>query len=106
MSHIIKAALLSVGGVVAVMLLTYGLLLWGGVLGGAKEQIRHNIIKESQAWRDGKARDLSRLCLAHSKADAAGKIGIANAIRDQFAAEDMSNVPAHLQSCLFETGAR
>lgn len=106
MTEYLKAALMLVAGAAAFMALTYGMLQWGGVLGVASEQIRHDIIKESQAWRDGKARDLSRLCLEHSRADQAGKIGIANAIRDQFAAEDTSNVPAHLQSCLFETGAR
>lgn len=102
----VQFVLLAIAGVLGFMALTYFGLQWAGFLGKEREQIRTNIIKESQAFKDGKRNELNRLYLEYQKADTAGRIGIANATRDMFAAVDTSGYPTHLQQFLFETGAK
>lgn len=94
------------GAILGIMALSYFGLQWAGFLGKEREQIRRDIFENSQAFVHGKRNDLNRMCLEFDKADGAGRTGIANAIRDQFAAVDTSDYPTHLQSCLVAAGAR
>jgi len=95
-----------IAGLLGFGIISYGGLHWAGFLGKAREQIRHDIFKESQAHRDGMKNELNRLYVAYQSADTAGKIGISNAVRDQFASVDTADYPAHLQSFLSQVGAR
>lgn len=102
----IQIAIVGAAAVVGLMALSYGGLHWAGFLGKEREAIRTNIFKESQAYTDGKRNELNRLYLEYQKADTAGRIGIANATRDMFAAVDTTGYPTHLQAFLSSTGAK
>tara|TARA_R110000765_G_scaffold404191_1_gene500362 strand:- start:546 stop:926 length:381 start_codon:yes stop_codon:yes gene_type:complete len=106
MNDAVKVGLAGVGGIIGLMALSYFGLHWSGFLGAEREAIRTSIIKNSQAYTDGKRNELNRLYLEYQKADGAGRIGISNATRDMFAAVDTSGYPAHLQQCLSTTGAK
>lgn len=101
-----KIVLWSVAGLAAFLLFTFLALHWAGFLGVQSEKIRTDILKESQAFKDGKRNELNRLYLEFQKADSVGRIGIANATRDMFAAVDTAGYPAHLQQFLTETGTK
>lgn len=79
---------------------------WAGFLNKKVEQNRTEVLKESQSWTDGKRRELNNLYLQYQSADVAGKVGIANVVRDAFAAEDTTGYPQHLQAFLVEVKAR
>lgn len=102
----IRFAAIGLGSLLAFGALSYGGLHWAGFLGKAGEQIRHDIFKESQAYRDGMKNELNRLYVSYQSADQAGRIGISNAVRDQFASVDTADFPPHLQSFLSQVGAR
>lgn len=102
----IAIALSTIAGIAILMLVSFGGLHWAGFLGKEREKLRTGIIKESQAWTDGKRNELNRLYLEFQKADATGRIGISNVVRDSFAAEDTSSYPTHLQEFLATVGAR
>lgn len=106
MKDAIKIGIGGVAAIAGLMALSYGGLHWSGFLGAEREAIRTTIIKESQAYTDGKRNELNRLYLEYQKADNAGRIGISNATRDMFAAVDTSDYPAHLQAFLIQTGAK
>lgn len=94
------------GGIFTLCITSYLGLHWAGFLGKESEKLRTGILKESQAWTDGKRNELNRLYLEYQKADNAGRIGISNVVRDAFAAEDIGAYPAHLQTFLTQVGAR
>lgn len=106
MSDAVKITTAGIAGILGLMAVSYFGLKWAGFLGVEREAIRTNIIKESQAYTDGKRNELNRLYLEYQKADSVGRIGISNATRDMFAAVDTSGYPSHLQQFLTETGAK
>lgn len=98
----IIAAIILAGGVM------FGLQSLGMVnyafFGKWGEEIRYDITKESQAYRDGMQRNLSQMKFDYEDADAAGRIGIRESVRHQYAQTDTSEYPAYLQSFLREMG--
>ncbi len=101
-----KGITLALAAIIGFGALSWAGLHWAGFLGAEREAIRTKIFKESQAYTDGKRNELNRLYLEYQKADSAGRIGIANATRDMFAAVDTSDYPSHLQTFLATTGAK
>lgn len=102
----IKVVLL--GGVAVVGL---GMITWGGIhlngfFNSEREAMRTKVFEQSQAYTHGMRNQLNDLYLEYQKADTAGRIGIANVVRDTFASVDTDDYPAHLQSFLREAGAR
>ena len=91
-------------GVVGLGALSYGALHWQGFLGKAAEEIRYDIHKESQAYRDGMQRTLSQLQQDYASADAAGKQAIMLTVRHQFSQVDTSEYPAYLRDFLITAG--
>lgn len=67
------------------------------------EQIRYDTHKESQTYRDGMQRTLDGMIADYNRADAAGRIGIKEAIRHQFSQVDTSEFPAYQQDFLRNT---
>ena len=102
----IKVALYGTVAVVGLGLLTWGGIYVNGFFNAEREAQRTNVLKESQAYTDGMRTQLNNLYLEYQKADNAGKMGIANATRDIFAAVDTADYPAYLQSFLTQVGAR
>lgn len=101
-----KIALSALAAICGLLALSFGRLYWAGFIGKHREALRTGILKESQAWTDGKRNELNRLYLEYQKADTPGRIGISNVVRDSFAAEDTVSYPTHLQTFLTEVGAR
>lgn len=101
-----KYAIYGLLGIAAFGAVTWGLLEYSGLMATRTESIRTTIFEESQAYTHGKRTDLNRLYLEYQKADAAGKVGISNAVRDMFAAVDTTEYPTHLQTFLSQTGAK
>jgi len=102
---------LKITGIAVAAAVGLGLLTWGGIyvngfFNAAREAQRTNVLKESQAYTDGMRTQLNNLYLEYQKADNAGKMGIANATRDIFAAVDTADYPAYLQTFLTQVGAR
>jgi len=102
---------LKITGIAVAAAVGLGLLTWGGIyvngfFNAAREAQRTNVLKESQAYTDGMRTQLNNLYLEYQKADNAGKMGIANATRDIFAAVDTTDYPAYLQTFLTQVGAR
>jgi hypothetical protein len=102
----IKIGLYGTAFVVGLGLLTWGGIYVNGFFNTLREEQRTNVLKESQAYTDGMRTQLNNLYLEYQKADTAGKMGIANATRDIFAAVDTADYPDYLQSFLRQTGAR
>ena len=101
-----KIVALGVGGLIVAGLTTWGGIYVNGFFNAEREAQHTKVLKQSQAYTDGMRTQLNNLYLEYSKADTAGRIGIANAVRDIFASVDTSDYPSHLQSFLNETGAR
>lgn len=106
MNENVKLALYGITGIVGLSLLTWGGIHVNGFFNAEREQQRTRVLKESQAYTDGMRNQLNNLYLEYQKADTAGKMGIANATRDMFAAVDTADYPDYLQSFLRQTGAR
>ena len=102
----IKVALYGTVAVVGVGLLTWGGIYVNGFFNAEREAQRTKVLKESQSYTDGMRTQLNSLYLEYQKADNAGKMGIANATRDFFAAVDTTDYPAYLQTFLTQVGAR
>jgi len=102
----LKLGLYGVAGVVGLGLLTWGGIYVNGFFNAEREAQRTKVFEESQAYTHGMKTQLNNLYLEYQKADSAGKMGIANATRDIFAAVDTTDYPAHLQTFLREIGAR
>jgi len=102
----IKVALYGTVAVVGVGLLTWGGIYVNGFFNAEREAQRTKVLKESQSYTDGMRTQLNNLYLEYQKADNAGKMGIANATRDFFAAVDTTDYPAYLQTFLTQVGAR
>ncbi len=102
----IKTALYGTAAVIGLGLLTWGGIYVNGFFNAEREAQRTKVLKQSQAYTDGMRTQLNNLYLEYQKADTAGKMGIANATRDIFAAVDTNGYPAHLQSFLTQVGAR
>jgi hypothetical protein len=95
----------------AVAVVGLGLLSWGGIyvngfFNAEREAQRTKVFQESQAYNDGMKLQLNNLYLDYQKADAVGRVGIANATRDMFVSVDTNDYPAHLQEFLREVKAR
>lgn len=101
-----KNALLAIGGILAIFLLTWGGIYVNGFFNAEREAQRNKVFKESQSYNDGMRKQLNDLYLAYQAADETGKIGIRNAVRDIFASVDTTGYPVHLQNFLSQTGAR
>ena len=101
-----KELLVVVGGIVAIGLMTWGGIYVKGFFDAEREAQRTKVFKESQAYNDGMKLQLNNLYLEYQKADSAGRIGIANAVRDTFASVDTNDYPTHLQQFLNSVGAR
>lgn len=98
-------ALLGLAGTIALMfVLNVGGMYSKAFFGKWDEQIRHDIQKESQAYKDGMQRNLMSMQTDYNNADAAGKAAIKAAVRHQYSQTDTSGYPAHLQSFLASMG--
>lgn len=95
-----------VGGVVALGLMTWGGIYVKGFFDAEREAQRTRVFQESQAYTDGMKLQLNNLYLEYQKADTAGRVGIANVVRDTFASVDTTDYPSHLQQFLKTVGAR
>lgn len=102
----LKIALLGTAGIIGLGMITWGGIHVAGFFNAEREAQRTRIFKESQAYTDGMRNQLNDLYLEYQKADTAGRVGIANVVRDTFASVDTVAYPAHLQNFLRETGAR
>lgn len=102
----IKFALLGSAAVVGLGLITWGGIHVTGFFNAEREAQRTRVFEQSQAYTQGMRNQLNDLYLEYQKADTAGRIGIANVVRDTFASVDTAAYPAHLQTFLRETGAR
>ena len=102
----VKLGLYAVAGIVGLGMITWGGIYVTGFFNAEREAQRTRVFKESQAYTDGMRNQLNDLYLEYQKADTAGRIGIANVVRDTFASVDTASYPAHLQTFLRETGAR
>lgn len=102
----VKIALYGILGIVGLGLLTWGGIYVNGFFNAEREAMRTKVFEESQAFTHGMRNQLNDLYLEYQKADTAGKVGIANVVRDVFASVDTADYPAHLQNFLRETGAR
>lgn len=87
-----------------VLALGFALNAWGMVnlkfFGTWKEEIRYDILKESQAHRDGLQRNLASLKSQYDSADTAGRVGITATIKHQYSQEDTSEFPQYLKDFL------
>lgn len=101
-----KEVLVVVGGIVALGLMTWGGIYVNGFFNAEREAQRNKVFHESQAYTDGMKLQLNNLYLEYQKADSAGRIGIANVVRDTFASVDTTDFPPHLQQFLSTVGAR
>lgn len=103
-----KAILAWIAGIVALFGIIFGLNVMGmfskEFFGKWNEQIRYDIHKESQSYRDGMQRELGRIQMEWSKADLAGRIGIEAHVRDVYSQTDTSEYPNHLKSFLSQIG--
>lgn len=98
-----------IGAFILILVVMFGLSSLGMVsksfFGTWNEQIRYDIHKESQTYRDGMQRNLSQLLIDYRKADPAGQAAIKATVRHQYSQTDTSSYPAHLKDFLRETGA-
>lgn len=101
-----KEVLVVVGGIVALGLMTWGGIYVNGFFNAEREAQRTKVFQESQAYTDDMKLQLNNLYLEYQKADSAGRIGIANVVRDTFASVDTTDYPSHLQQFLSTVGAR
>lgn len=99
-----KIAGIGIASIVGLGLLSWGGLHWSGFLAKQREGIRYDIIKESQAHRDGMQRNLMQMQTDYLSADTAGKAAISAAVRHQYSQADTSEYPAHLQTFLRDMG--
>ncbi|MCG7628957.1 hypothetical protein MHM88_14190 [Epibacterium sp. MM17-32] len=99
-----KTILAWIAGIAAVFAVMFGLNVMGmfgkSFFGKWNEQIRYDIHKESQTYRDGMQRTLDGLMNEFRKADTVGKIGIKETIRHQFSQTDVSRLPAYQRDFL------
>ncbi len=68
------------------------------VFAPAQEQVRHDVFKESQSYRDGMANELDKMYLEYQKADEAGKAALRSVALHKVASFDVGKLPAHLQA--------
>ena len=101
-----KIVLYSVATISMLGLFTLGGIYVNGFFNSVREEQRTRVLKESQAYTDGMRKQLNDLYLEYQKADATGRIGISNAVRDIFSAVDTTDYPEYLQTFLRQTGVR
>lgn len=103
-----KNVMYTIGGLIGIGLLIFALQVTGMVsksfFGKWDEQIRHDIQKESQAYRDGMMRNLGQMMVQYSNSDVGGKEAIKAAVRQQYSQVDTSEYPAYLKNFLSDVG--
>lgn len=104
-----KTVLAWIAGIIAFFATIFALNVWGMVnmefFGKWRENVRHEIHKESTAHRDGMQRNLSALLNDYNAATSnAQKIGIIATVKHQYSQEDTSTYPAYLQDFLGVAG--
>jgi GH18 family chitinase len=103
-----KLTLQIIAGTILFLAVMFGLkslnMISYDFFGTWKEEIRYDIQKESQAYRDGMQRNLSDLKFQYDKADSYGRIGIRETVRHQYAQTNTSEYPPYLQSFLAQMG--
>ena len=108
MNATMKAILSVVGIFILMVVVVFGLRTLGMVswsfFGKWGEEIRYDIHKESQTYRDGMQRNLSQLKLQWDAAEGAGRTGIEAAVKQQYSQTDTSEYPAYLQDFLRQVG--
>lgn len=102
----VKTAFLVIGGIIGFGLLSWGMIYVNGFFNAEIEGQRTKVFKESQAYTDGMRNELNGLYLQYQSANTSGRVGIAAVVRDKFASVDTNNYPQHLQTFLYEVGAR
>ena len=94
----------TVAAIIGVIALNFGLASMGMIsksfFGKWNEEIRYEIHKESQTYRDGMQRTLADAMKQYQDASAAGKTVIKKTIEHQFSQTDTSQFPAYLQDFL------
>ena len=103
-----RVILISLAGLVGTLVLITGLNMFGMVswsfFGKWGEQIRYDIHKESQTYRDGMQRNLDALMTDFHTSEGAARIGVTQAIRHQYSQTDVSRLPSYQQDFLREIG--
>ena len=99
-----KAFLIALAVVISLMGLSYGGLMWNGVLATKGEAIRTQVVEESKAYRDGMRKELNRIAIEYAKADPAGKAAIRSYVVSTYAAEPVEEYPTNLQTFLHDMG--
>ena len=70
------------------------------VFAPAREQVRHDVFKESQSYNDGMAQELGNMQREYVTADEEGKAALRSLIRHRYSSYDTSRLPTHLQGFL------
>lgn len=103
-----KGIFITIAAVIALFAFIFGLQSLGMVsssfFGKWREEIRYDIHKESQTYRDGMQRNLSQLQQDYINADEAGKAAIRAAVLHQYSQTDTSEYPLYLQAFLRQMG--
>lgn len=103
-----KIAIYWILGIIASLVILFFLNVGGmyskSFFGKWNEEIRYDIQKESQAYRDGMQRNLSQLMIQYGSADSAGKTGIRMTVQHQYSQTDTTEYPNHLQTFLSQMG--
>ena len=100
----LKAVALITAGILLLLGASYGGLMWNGVLATKQEQIRHDVTKQSIAYKDGMRLQLGRMKHDWDNATSTGKIGIEAEVRNVFAQVDTAGYPPYLKDFLRTCG--
>lgn len=99
----VLVGLAAVGAVLGLMAVSYLSLQWGGFLGQAAEQIRYDIHKESQAYRDGVQRNIGNMIQQWTSANPAERTAIEATMRHQVSQVNINELPQYQQDFLRNT---
>lgn len=98
--------LVGIIGFLGFLAFIYAMIFVGGIFDAAREDQRTKVFEQSKSYKQGMRSELNRLYLEYQKADTAGRIGIANVVRDQYAPVDTADYKPHLQQFLAQIGAK
>ncbi|WP_422048045.1 hypothetical protein [Shimia sp.] len=102
--HPAKIAGLTIVGLAGTLAISWFMLDVKGAFMAKEEAIRTKVHAQSQSYVDGMKTELGRIKMEHLKADAAGRIGIENHVRDTYSKVDTSDFPQHLKDFLTQVG--
>lgn len=105
-----RVSLTVIGSILGLLTLSFvlnslGMMSWK-FFGTWSEQIRYDIHKESQTYRDGMQRNLSQMATDWASSDQAGKLMIEASVKHQYSQTDTSEYPPYLQDFLRSVGVQ